>query len=327
MSSRIRYDRLITERASQNGAALDRLDPLAIARLMSREDRRAVRAVARVLPQVAAGVRLVVGALRRGGHLFFVGAGTSGRLGVLEAAECPPTFGTPPRLVQAVMAGGRSAVFRSREGAEDDGDAARREVERRVRGGDVVVGVSASGVTPFVRAALVAARARGASRILVSCNPAPRGRSLAEVVVTPTPGPEVLAGSTRLKAGTATKLVLNMLTTASMAGLGRVHGNRMIDLEPRSLKLRERALRLVEELGGVRRREARSALEAAGGRVRVAIVIARARVPASEARRRLATAGGSLRDALETGRETAPRNRRGSSATDGRVRRSGRRRR
>src|SRR5437870_9899277 len=189
---------------------------------MNREDRRAVLAVARVRRQIATAVETIVAALRRRGRLFFVGAGTSGRLGVLEAAECPPTFGTPRRLVQAIIAGGRAAVFRSREGAEDDARAAARAVGTRVRPGDVVVGVSASGVTPFVRAALATARRRGARTVLVACNPPPRG-ARADVVIAPAPGPEVLAGSTRLKAGTATKLVLNTLTTATMARLGKVY--------------------------------------------------------------------------------------------------------
>src|SRR6267378_1552676 len=175
---------------------------------MNREDRRAVAAVGRVRREIAQAVHLVAGALRGGGRLVFVGAGTSGRLGVLEAAECPPTFGTPPRLVQAILAGGRGAVFRSREGAEDDAAAARRAVRARVRRGDVVVGISASGVTPFVSAALTAARRRGAKTGLVACNARRRG-----LVIAPATGPEVLAGSTRLKAGTATKLVLNTLTT------------------------------------------------------------------------------------------------------------------
>src|SRR5712664_1250585 len=184
------------------------MTPREIAALMNREDRRAVLAVGRAQPQIAAAVDMIVAALRDGGRLFFVGAGTSGRLGVLEAAECPPTFGTPRRLVQAIIAGGHAAVFRSREGAEDDARAAARAVGTRVRPGDVVVGVSASGVTPFVRAALAAARRRGARTVLVACNA--RGRGL---VIAPATGPEVLAGSTRLKAGTATKLVLNTLTT------------------------------------------------------------------------------------------------------------------
>src|SRR6266849_9119946 len=311
-----RYDRLATERRNRASAALDRMDPEAIARLMNREDTRAVRSVGRVSHAIARAVDAIVAALAHGGRLFFVGAGTSGRLGVLEAAECPPTFGTRPALVQAIMAGGRSSVFRSREGAEDDAAAAKRAVRRRVRRGDVVVGVSASGVTPFVRGALAAGRRLGAATVLVSCNPsrasfartsgaggpekAPRRQGT--IIIAPAPGPEVLAGSTRLKAGTATKLVLNTLTTASMARLGRVYGNRMVDVQPRSRKLRDRALRLVEELGGVSRPRAARALADARSRVRVAIVTARTGLPPRAAARALADAGGSLRALLDASR-------------------------
>ena len=268
---------------------------------MNREDRRAVVAVGRVQSEIAAAVDMIVTALRDGGRLVFVGAGTSGRLGVLEAAECPPTFGTPRRLVQAIIAGGRGAVFRSREGAEDDVGAARRAVRARVRRGDVVVGISASGVTPFVSAALTAARRRGAKTVRVACNAegAFRPPRTTHIRVVPATGAEVLAGSTRLKAGTATKLVLNTLTTASMTGLGRVYGNRMVDLQPRSAKLRERALRLVVDLAGVSRTRARAALKASRGRVRVAIVMARSGLDAAEASRALGDAGGSLRVALQ----------------------------
>src|SRR5438309_514397 len=299
MASRIRYARLATERANPRSRARDLRGRRAVAALMNREDRRAVLAVGRVRSAIASAVRMIVGALRGGGRLFFVGAGTSGRLGVLEAAECPPTFGTAPRLVQAIMAGGRGAVFRSREGAEDDEVAARQAVRARVRRGDVVVGISASGVTPFVRSALEAARRRGAGTVLVTCNARGLGRLADQVRIAPATGPEVLAGSTRLKAGTATKLVLNTLTTASMTGLGRVYGNRMVDLQPRSAKLRERALRLVAELGGVSRPRARAALNASGRNVRLAIVMARSGVTAVEALRALAKAGGSLRTALQ----------------------------
>src|SRR5262245_34162675 len=306
-----RYDRLATERRNAASAALDRMDPRAIARLMNREDARAVRAVGRVSGAIARAVDAIVTALAAGGRLFFVGAGTSGRLGVLEAAECPPTFGTRPSLVQAIMAGGRSSVFRSREGAEDDAAAAARAVRRRVRRGDMVVGVSASGVTPFVRGALAAGRRIGAATVLVCCNrphasfaqtsraggseTAPRRKT---IIIAAAPGPEVLAGSTRLKAGTATKLVLNTLTTASMARLGRVYGNRMIDVQPRSRKLRARAVRLVAELGRVPAPRARSALTAAGGSVRAAIVIARTGCSPAEAARAVRRAGGSLDAAL-----------------------------
>jgi N-acetylmuramic acid 6-phosphate etherase len=295
--SRVRYERLATERVNPRSRSLDRLDARAIATLMNREDRRVVAAVGRVAPAIAAAVDVIVASLSARGRLFFVGAGTSGRLGVLEAAECPPTFGTPRTLVQAIMAGGRSSVFRSREGAEDDARAARAAVRARVRRGDVVVGVSASGVTPFVREALAGAADRGAATILVACNAtrAP-GRAL---LVAPAPGAEVLAGSTRLKAGTATKLVLNTLTTASMARLGKIYGNRMVDLQPRSAKLRARAERLVAEIAGVSARRARRALVQARGRVRLAIVMARRDLPADAAARALRAAGGSLRSVLE----------------------------
>jgi len=301
---RIRYERLPTERVNRASRALDRLSALEIAALMNREDRRAVAAVGRVRRDLAAAVELIVDALRRGGRLVFVGAGTSGRLGVLEAAECPPTFGTRPGLVQAIMAGGRGAVFRSREGAEDDARAARRAVRARVRRGDVVVGVSASGVTPFAAAALAEARRRGAGTVLVACNPAVlRGRTAralgAMVVIAPGPGAEVLAGSTRLKAGTATKLVLNTLTTASMTRLGKVYGNRMVDMQPRSAKLRARAARLVAEVAGVSPARARTLLAAARGSARLAIVMARRGLSAPAAARALAEAGGSLRAALQ----------------------------
>jgi N-acetylmuramic acid 6-phosphate etherase len=298
MPRRVRYASLPTERANAASRALDRMTPRQIARLMNREDARAVRAVGRVSGAIAAAVDLIVPALRGGGHLFFAGAGTSGRLGVLEAAECPPTFGTPPRLVQALMAGGRASVFRSREGAEDDAGAGARAVRLRVKRGDVVVGVSASGVTPFVGAALRAARARGAATVLVTCDPARRHHDLARIVIAPVPGPEVLAGSTRLKAGTATKLVLNTLTTASMARLGKIYGNRMIDVVPRSRKLRERARTLVEDLAGVSRARALRALADARGRVAVAVVMLRANLSATAAARALVGGGHTLRSVL-----------------------------
>ena len=296
--SRIGYDRLPTERADPRTGQLDRLSAAQIARLMNRADRRAIRAVGRAAPAIGRAVDLIVRALSRRGRLVFVGAGTSGRLGVLEAAECPPTFGTPPSLVQAVIAGGRRSVFRSAEGAEDDGPEGARQIRRRVRRGDVVVGIAASGVTPFVRAALREARKRGAATALVTCNPQVPA-SAARVVIALAVGPEVLTGSTRLKAGTATKLALNTLTTASFARLGKVYGNRMVDLRPRSAKLRARALRLVRQLGRVSPREAQRLLAASGASAKVAIAMARLGVDAPEARRRLKRAAGSLRRALE----------------------------
>jgi len=296
--SRIRYDRLPTERVNPESGKLDRLSATQIARLMNRADRRAVRAVGRAAPAIGRAADLIVRALSRRGRLIFVGAGTSGRLGVIEAAECPPTFDTPPSLVQAMIAGGRRTVFRSAEGAEDDGPDGARQIRRRVRAGDVVVGIAASGVTPFVRGALKEARRRGAATALVTCNPQVPA-SAARVVIALAVGPEVLTGSTRLKAGTATKLALNTLTTASFARLGKVYGNRMVDLRPRSAKLRARALRLVVLLGRVSPREAEGLLKASGASAKVAIAMARLGVDAKEARRRLKAAAGSLRTALK----------------------------
>jgi N-acetylmuramic acid 6-phosphate etherase len=283
---RIRYERLPTERADPRTRALDRLSARAIAQVMNRADGEAVRAAGRAAPAVARAVDLIVGALGAGGRLVLVGAGTSGRLGVLEAAECPPTFDVGPATVQAVMAGGRRSVFRSREGAEDDGRDGARQVRRRARAGDVVVGISASGAAAFVRSALAEARRIGAATVLVTCNPAVSARA-ARVVIALDTGPEVLAGSTRLKAGTATKLVLNTLTTATFVRLGRVRGNLMIAVQPRSAKLFARAARLVAELGGVSRPRAERLLAAAGGSARAALLMARA--SAGQGRRRPAS--------------------------------------
>lgn len=291
--ARIRFDRLPTERPHPRSRALDRLEPSAIARLMNEADGEALRAVGRAAPAIGRAVTAIVERLEGGGRLVFVGAGTSGRLGVIEAAECPPTFNTSSGQVQAVMAGGRGAVFRSVEGSEDDVRAGARAMRRRVRPGDAVVGIAASGVTPFVRAALAEARGRGALTTLVTCNPhAPRGA--ASMVIALRVGPEVLAGSTRLKAGTATKLALNTITTAVFTRLGKVYGNRMVDLQPKSAKLRARAERLVAELGRVGRPRARRLLSEAGGSAKVAIVMARLGESASAARRRLRAARGFL---------------------------------
>ena len=296
---RIRYEKLPTERADPASAQLDVLSPVQIAKLMNQADRQAVAAVGHAAPVLGQAIELIAGALASGGRLFFVGAGTSGRLGVIEAAECPPTFDSPRSLVQAVIAGGRGAVFRSTEGAEDDAGAGQRQIARRARAGDVVVGIAASGVTPFVHGALREARRRAAATVLVTCNPDVSPRS-ARIVVALAVGPEVLAGSTRLKAGTATKLALNTLTTGAFARLGKVYGNRMVDLRPRSAKLRARALSIVQEVGGVRAPEAARLLKAAGGNAKLAIAMARLALPAGEARRRLRVASGSLRRALET---------------------------
>jgi N-acetylmuramic acid 6-phosphate etherase len=298
MPRRVSYEALPTEKPNPRSRRLDSLSPRQLVALMNSEDRRVVEAVKGAGRQVASAIGLSVSALEAGGRLFFVGAGTSGRLGVVEAAECPPTFGTPRSLVQAIIAGGRGAVFHSREGAEDRAGEARRTIAGKVRAGDVVVGIAASGVTPFVRAALAAARRRRCRTILVAMNARSPIRRLADVVVAPRVGPEILTGSTRLKAGTATKMVLNMLTTGAFVGLGKTYGNWMVDLQPKSEKLRARAERLVQLLGRVPRPRARRYLSAARGRTKVAILMARKKISARPAARLLQRSGGSLRRCL-----------------------------
>ena len=296
MSRVARYDRLPTEQANPRSHALDTLSIEQFLRLMNREDARAVRAVERAHRPIARAVCLMAGALRQGGRLFFLGAGTSGRLGVLEAAECPPTFHTAPSMVQAFIAGGRRAVFRSQEGAEDRRAHARQIVQRRVRRGDVVVGIAASGVTPFVTEGLRVARSRQAHTVLVTCHP--RSAIPVTVRIVLSVGPEVLTGSTRLKAGTATKLVLNMLTLGTMVQLGKTYGNLMVDVRPTSRKLHARALGIIQTLAGCSERTAARYLHQAHGSVKVAVVMATHGVTSRAAQRRLVQVEGSLRRAL-----------------------------
>ena len=293
------FARLLTERRNPRTTGIDALTVPGILGLIQREDAAVAAAVRAELPRLARAVGLAVDRLRKGGRLFFVGAGTSGRLGVLEAAEMPPTFDTPPGLAQAVMAGGPRAVFASREGAEDDAaDGARQLRRRRVGPRDVAVGIAASGVTPFVLGALREAARRGAGRILVTCNRRGVPPSAADVIVSPLVGPEVVTGSTRLRAGTATKMVLNALTVASMIRLGKVYENLMVDLQPRCAKLRDRARRIIMTVAGVTGPEAARALRAAGNRSKVAILMLRRGVSRGEALRLLERSGGCLREAL-----------------------------
>lgn len=263
------YSRLPTEQRNPASARLDRMSLLALLHLMNREDRKVVDAVGKTLNQVAAAARILSKAVASGGRAFFVGAGTSGRLGILEAAEMPPTFHTNPALFQALMAGGKNAVFHSKEGAEDDAAAGKREILAKANRGDVVIGIAASGVTPYVNTALTAARKKGASTVFITCNPSVASET-ADVVIAVHTGPEVLSGSTRLKAATATKMVLNMITLGAMVGFGKVHGNLMVDLEPKSKKLVERGLRILREISGVSRSEGLKYFKAAGGRVKLA---------------------------------------------------------
>lgn len=292
------YAKLPTEQNNPRSRKIDRLSIEKIIEVINREDQTVPRAVAKVKPQIAQGVRIITAALKNGGRLFFAGAGTSGRLGVLEAAECPPTFDTPPSLVQAVMAGGDKAVFRSQEGAEDNKKAALKIFRKKLRKGDVVVGIAASGVTPFVAGAFEAARKKKAKTILVACNDAVPFRHLINCLIAPKAGPEIITGSTRLKAGTATKLVLNMLTVTSMIQLGKVYKNWMVDLQPKSQKLVYRGLRLIETLGGVPAAEAEKVFDASQKHVKAAILMAQKGWDYPTAVRKLKKTGGFLQKAL-----------------------------
>ncbi|MBI3013393.1 MAG: N-acetylmuramic acid 6-phosphate etherase, partial [Elusimicrobia bacterium] len=235
---KIEYRKLPTEQTNFRSRFLDEISVRQILVIMNRENLEIPKAIRPELGRIENAVQKIVKSLKSGGRLYFTGSGTSGRLGVLESAELPPTFNTPPVLAQAIMAGGKRAVFRSREGAEDDRVAAQSQIRKKVRENDVVIGIAASGVTPFVQGALLEARAKKAGTILITCNPGKELKSLADIVIAPHAGPELIAGSTRLKSGTATKMVLNMLTTASMVQLGKVYQNTMVDLQPKSKKLR-----------------------------------------------------------------------------------------
>jgi N-acetylmuramic acid 6-phosphate etherase len=293
-----RWASLLTESRNPRSRRLDALPTDEVVALLLDEDRRAIRAAERQRRPIARAAAAVAETLREGGRVVFAGAGTSGRLGVLEAAECPPTFGTDPARIRAVMAGGKESVFLAREGAEDR-ETEGRKAGRRLRPRDLLIGVSASSVTPFVRGALAAARARGARTVLVTCAPGRGLRRLADTVIVIRSGPEVLTGSTRLKAGSATKAVLNAITTAAMVRLGKAYENLMVDLRPTSAKLRDRSRRIVAAAAGVGSSAAGRLLSRSGGEVKTAIVMGRLQVSAAEARRRLAAAEGHVRRALE----------------------------
>jgi N-acetylmuramic acid 6-phosphate etherase len=265
--------------------------------LLLEDDRRALTATVRQGRTISHAAERAARALAAGGSVVFLGAGTSGRMGVLEAAECPPTFGLDPSQIRAVMAGGEGAVFRAVEGAEDDEANGRREASA-LRPPDLLVGISASSVTPFVRGALAAAREHGVATVLVTCAPGPGLRRLADTVIAIATGPEVLTGSTRLKAGSATKAALNAMTTAAMVRLGKAYDNLMVDLLPGNAKLRDRARRIVGAAAGVDPEEAERLIVLAGGEVKTAIVMARRGVAPDAARALLASAKGHVRRAL-----------------------------
>ncbi len=297
------WSTLSTEQRNPASAQIDELGTLDLVRLINREDSCVPGAVGRVAADLAVAVDRVADAIRSGGRLFYAGAGTSGRLGILDASECPPTYGTDPDLVQGLIAGGEGAVFRAVEGAEDDPEGALPDLEARgLRSPDIVVGIAASGVTPWVLGALDHARSLGCTTILVSCSPSAAAAVEADVKIVPEVGPEVVTGSTRLKAGTATKLVLNTLTTAAMVRLGKTCGNLMVDLRPTNAKLRDRSCRILAALSGIDPQSARRHLETVAWDLKVALVMQTCHVDEGRARRLLEASGGHVKRAAAGGR-------------------------
>jgi N-acetylmuramic acid 6-phosphate etherase len=299
MPIRSKWESLPTEAINPATLAIDKLPAADIVELMMAEDRRVVAAVQREKERIALGAEMIADCLKRGGRVVFVGAGTSGRLGVLESAEMPPTFGTGQSLVQAVMAGGRGAIFKAREGVEDNYEEGARAVSRlRPTKKDVVVGVSASGMTQFVRGALTRARKAGAKILFVTCDPKTELQTFVDLTISPAVGPEVIAGSTRLKAGTATKMVLNMLTTAAMVRIGKTYGNLMVDVRTGSEKLKDRARRIVNIITGLDYEEADKLLRTARWNVKAAVVMSKTGVSYPKALSRIRKADDQLRAAL-----------------------------
>jgi N-acetylmuramic acid 6-phosphate etherase len=290
-------DPRVTEQRNPRTAGIDLASPLEIVDLINAEDRTVADAVASQREQIAEAIETAEATFRRGGRLFYAGAGTSGRLGVLDAAECPPTYGTDPEMVQGMIAGGQAAMFRAQEGAEDHPENGARDVDAHaLTATDFLVGIAASGTTPYVRGALGRAKEIGTRTAIVACSPPPRDTLVhADIAIVAITGPEVVTGSTRMKAGTATKLILNMITTGAMIRLGKTYGNLMVDLRATNLKLKDRSERIVMEVCGVDRAEARRLLEAGDKRVKLAIVMQKLGVDRATAEAALARAGGVIR--------------------------------
>jgi N-acetylmuramic acid 6-phosphate etherase len=292
-------EKLLTEQTNPASVSIDSLSTEEALRIINAEDHRVADAVEKEIPAIARAVDAIVEAFRQGGHLFYIGAGTSGRLGVLDASECPPTFGVSPEQVQGIMAGGEAALARATEASEDDSASGARDLTARgFQSSDVLVGITASGRTPYVLGAIRAAHSIGAVTIGVSCTPQSELARAVDVAITPVTGPEVIAGSTRMKAGTAQKLVLNMLTTGAFIRLGYVFGNLMVNVQPTNAKLADRARRIVAQAASVSEERAGAVLAEAENSVRVAIVMAKRGVDRPDAIRKLAASGGSIARAL-----------------------------
>jgi N-acetylmuramic acid 6-phosphate etherase len=306
MPVRSKWQSLPTEAINPATLAIDKQSAADIVEGMLNEDRKMLAAVQREKERISVGVEIITQALRKGGRVIFVGAGTSGRLGIVESAEMPPTFGTTPDLVQAIMAGGKNAVVRAKEGVEDNYEEGARSVNRlRPTKKDVVIGVSASGMTPFVRGALTRARKAASKIIFVTCDPRTELQTFVDLTIAPAVGPEVIAGSTRLKAGTATKIVLNMLTTASMIRIGKTYGNLMVDVQMGSEKLKDRARRIITIVTGLDYEEADKLLRRAHWNVKAAIVMQKTGLAYTRAVSKLRRAHDFVRDAI--GEDVEPR--------------------
>jgi N-acetylmuramic acid 6-phosphate etherase len=292
---------LLTEQVNPNSINLDRMSSLELVDLFNREDENTLKAIASARQELAHAIDTIANSLRQGGRLFYIGAGTSGRLGVLDAAECPPTFCTPPELVQGILAGGEGALVRSSEGLEDiASDGAQAMVDRQVGQHDVVVGITAGGTTPYVHGALAAAKERGASTVFIACVPANQVTSTADIDIRLSVGPEILSGSTRLKSGTVTKMALNILSTSAMVRLGKVYGNRMVDVAVTNTKLHDRALRIIQDLTQLERETASNLLEASGRSVKVALMMHWTNLDRPAAESLLAQNQGQLRTAVDS---------------------------
>ena len=293
---------LITEARNPATLDIDSRTTSEILKCINAEDRKVPLAVEKQIPQIAKGVELIVKTFKKGCRLFYIGAGTSGRLGVLDAAECPPTFGTDPKMIRGIIAGGYKSLIRSREGVEDNSEAGGKDLQRAgLKKGDVLVGIAASKRTPYVLGALKYAKKVGAKTIFIFCNPIKGLKVKPDVIISPLLGPEVVTGSTRMKAGTAQKLILNMLSTAAMIKIGKVYENLMVDLQAKSQKLKERSKRIIMQVTGVNYKQAEKYLRLSGGSVKTALVMILSNVDKREAEKRLKKAGGFVRKAVAEG--------------------------
>jgi N-acetylmuramic acid 6-phosphate etherase len=292
---------LLTEQVNVNSANLDRLSTLELVDLFNKEDVNTLNAIAGARAELAAAIDTIADSLRQGGRLFYIGAGTSGRLGVLDAAECPPTFCTPPELVQGILAGGAGALVKSSEGLEDiASDGAQAMIDNNIGQHDVVVGITAGGTTPYVHGAIESAKQRGAKTVFIACVPANQVASSADIEIRLPVGPEILSGSTRLKSGTVTKMALNILSTGSMVKLGKVYGNRMVDVAVTNTKLLDRALQMIQDLTQLDRSAASELLAASGRSVKVALLMHWTQVDRSQAETILSQNHGQLRAAVDS---------------------------